>query len=79
MALMLIVDAYPEHAGKYSCRAANSAGEAACAATLTVTAKGKAPLAPRTLICCLPFTATNARPCCLFYRILPSVHSLLTN
>lgn len=59
MALMLIVDAFPEHAGKYSCRAANSAGEATCAATLTVTAKGKAPLAPRTLISvCLP-TATN--------------------
>lgn len=54
MALMLIVDAYPEHAGKYACRAANSAGEATCSATLTVTAEGKAPLVPGTLVCCLP-------------------------
>lgn len=45
MALMLIVDAYSEHAGQYSCKATNSAGEASCAATLTVTPKGKAHLA----------------------------------
>lgn len=42
MALMLIVDAYTEHAGQYCCKAANSAGEATCAATLAVTPKGKA-------------------------------------
>lgn len=47
MALMLIVDAYSEHAGQYCCKAANSAGEATCAATLTVTPKGKALLASR--------------------------------
>ena len=41
LALMLIVDAYSEHAGQYCCKAANSAGEATCAATLTVTPKGK--------------------------------------
>lgn len=45
MALMLIVDAYSEHAGQYSCKAANSAGEAICAAILTVTPKGKESLA----------------------------------
>ncbi|KAM9664705.1 LOW QUALITY PROTEIN: myosin light chain kinase, smooth muscle-like [Trichechus inunguis] len=37
MALMLLVDAYSEHAGQYSCKAANCAGEATCAATLAVT------------------------------------------
>lgn len=58
MALMLIVDAYSEHAGQYSCKAANSAGEATCAATLTVTPKGKAHLASKTLICGLPLTPT---------------------
>ena len=41
LALMLIVDAYSEHAGQYRCKAANSAGEASCAATLTVTPEGK--------------------------------------
>lgn len=40
--LMLIVDAYSEHAGQYSCKATNSAGETSCAATLTVSLKGKA-------------------------------------
>ncbi|XP_074076053.1 striated muscle preferentially expressed protein kinase-like [Macrotis lagotis] len=39
MALMLIVDAYLEHVGQYSCKARNSAGEATCSATLTVTAE----------------------------------------
>lgn len=35
-ATLIIVDAFPEHAGQYTCRAANSAGEAACSATLTI-------------------------------------------
>lgn len=42
-AILLIVDAFLEHAGQYSCKARNSAGEAACTATLTVIAEGKAP------------------------------------
>uniref|UniRef100_A0A3Q1IEW6 Ig-like domain-containing protein n=1 Tax=Anabas testudineus TaxID=64144 RepID=A0A3Q1IEW6_ANATE len=37
MATLIIVDAFSEHAGQYTCRAANSAGEAACLATLTIT------------------------------------------
>lgn len=36
-ATLIIVDAFSEHAGQYTCRAANHAGEAACTATLTVT------------------------------------------
>ncbi|XP_049450332.1 myosin light chain kinase, smooth muscle [Epinephelus fuscoguttatus] len=36
-AMLIIVDAFAEHAGQYTCRAANNAGEAACSATLTVT------------------------------------------
>ena len=36
-ATLIIVDAFTEHAGQYTCRAANSAGEAACSATLTIT------------------------------------------
>lgn len=36
-ATLIIVDAFREHAGQYTCRAANAAGEAACSATLTVT------------------------------------------
>lgn len=36
-AVLIIVDAFSEHAGQYTCRAANNAGEAACSATLTVT------------------------------------------
>uniref|UniRef100_A0A8C9Z9M9 Ig-like domain-containing protein n=1 Tax=Sander lucioperca TaxID=283035 RepID=A0A8C9Z9M9_SANLU len=36
-AVLIIVDAFPEHAGQYTCRAVNSAGEASCSATLTVT------------------------------------------
>uniref|UniRef100_A0A8C2ZLV7 Ig-like domain-containing protein n=1 Tax=Cyclopterus lumpus TaxID=8103 RepID=A0A8C2ZLV7_CYCLU len=36
-AVLIIVDAFAEHAGEYTCRAANSAGEAACSATLTLT------------------------------------------
>lgn len=35
-ATLIIVDAFTEHAGEYTCRAANSAGEAACSATLTI-------------------------------------------
>uniref|UniRef100_A0A8C0H6T3 Ig-like domain-containing protein n=1 Tax=Chelonoidis abingdonii TaxID=106734 RepID=A0A8C0H6T3_CHEAB len=42
-AMLIIVDAFLEHAGQYSCKAGNSAGEATCTATLTVTAEGKAP------------------------------------
>lgn len=72
MALMLIVDAYSEHAGQYSCKAANSAGEATCAATLTVTTKGKAQSASKTLVCCLPPTpsVTNESLSCLSHCIL---------
>lgn len=36
-AMLIIVDAFSEHAGQYTCRAANNAGEAACSATLTIT------------------------------------------
>lgn len=36
-ATLIVVDAFTEHAGQYTCRAANSAGEAACSATLTIT------------------------------------------
>jgi len=36
-ATLILVDAFPEHAGQYTCRAANSAGEAVCSATLTIT------------------------------------------
>lgn len=36
-ATLIIVDAFSEHAGCYTCRAASAAGEAACTATLTVT------------------------------------------
>uniref|UniRef100_A0A3Q3GS07 Ig-like domain-containing protein n=1 Tax=Labrus bergylta TaxID=56723 RepID=A0A3Q3GS07_9LABR len=35
-AMLIIVDAFSEHAGQYTCRAANNAGEAACSATLTI-------------------------------------------
>lgn len=36
-ATLIIVDAFSEHAGQYTCRAANNAGEAVCSATLTIT------------------------------------------
>lgn len=36
-ATLIIVDAFAEHAGQYTCRAANAAGEAACSATLSIT------------------------------------------
>uniref|UniRef100_A0A670Y8D2 Ig-like domain-containing protein n=1 Tax=Pseudonaja textilis TaxID=8673 RepID=A0A670Y8D2_PSETE len=42
-AILIIVDAFSEHAGQYSCQARNSAGDATCTATLTVTSEGKAP------------------------------------
>lgn len=79
MALMFIVDAYSEHAGQYSCRASNSAGEASCAAALTVTPKGKAHLALNTWICFIPPTptVTNESLCCLSHCIVWSVHNLL--
>lgn len=35
-ATLILVDAFPEHAGQYTCRAANSAGEAVCSATLII-------------------------------------------
>lgn len=38
-AVLIVVDAFPEHAGLYTCRAANAAGEASCSATLSVTAE----------------------------------------
>ncbi|KAJ0005748.1 hypothetical protein NQD34_015642 [Periophthalmus magnuspinnatus] len=37
IATLIIVDAFSEHAGVYTCRAVNNAGEAACSATLTIT------------------------------------------
>uniref|UniRef100_A0A8C5S0W2 Ig-like domain-containing protein n=1 Tax=Laticauda laticaudata TaxID=8630 RepID=A0A8C5S0W2_LATLA len=40
-AILIIVDAFSEHAGQYSCQARNSAGDATCTATLTVTSEGK--------------------------------------
>ncbi|CDQ62005.1 unnamed protein product [Oncorhynchus mykiss] len=36
-ATLIIVDAYAEHAGQYTCKATNNAGEAMCTATLAVT------------------------------------------
>uniref|UniRef100_A0A3B5BH35 Ig-like domain-containing protein n=1 Tax=Stegastes partitus TaxID=144197 RepID=A0A3B5BH35_9TELE len=36
-ATLIIVDAFAEHTGQYTCRAVNAAGEAASSATLTVT------------------------------------------
>uniref|UniRef100_A0A3P9KRF5 Ig-like domain-containing protein n=1 Tax=Oryzias latipes TaxID=8090 RepID=A0A3P9KRF5_ORYLA len=36
-ATLIIVDAFSEHAGQYTCRAANNAGESVCSATLTIT------------------------------------------
>ena len=36
-ATLILVDAFPEHAGQYSCRASNSTGEVVCSATLTIT------------------------------------------
>ncbi|KAL2081285.1 hypothetical protein ACEWY4_023138 [Coilia grayii] len=36
-ATLIIVDAFSEHAGLYTCKAKNSAGETVCTATLTVT------------------------------------------
>ncbi|KAJ7345582.1 hypothetical protein JRQ81_001532 [Phrynocephalus forsythii] len=38
-AILIIVDAFSEHAGQYSCKARNCAGDATCTATLTVTAE----------------------------------------
>uniref|UniRef100_A0A3Q3JCF7 Ig-like domain-containing protein n=1 Tax=Monopterus albus TaxID=43700 RepID=A0A3Q3JCF7_MONAL len=37
IAMLIIVDAFSEHAGQYTCTAVNNAGEAACSATLTIT------------------------------------------
>ncbi|KAJ8255364.1 hypothetical protein GJAV_G00204040 [Gymnothorax javanicus] len=36
IATLIIVDAFSEHAGQYTCKATNNAGEAFCTATLTV-------------------------------------------
>uniref|UniRef100_A0A4W6E000 Ig-like domain-containing protein n=1 Tax=Lates calcarifer TaxID=8187 RepID=A0A4W6E000_LATCA len=35
-ATLIIVDAFSEHAGQYTCRAANNAGEAACSTQVTI-------------------------------------------
>ena len=70
-----------QHAGQYCCKAANSAGEGACAATLTGTPKVKeAQLASKTLTCCSPAppTVTNESLCCVSQCILWLVHRLLT-
>lgn len=40
-ATLIIVDAFSEHAGCYTCKAASATGEAACTATLTVTTEEK--------------------------------------
>uniref|UniRef100_A0A8B9LQC6 Ig-like domain-containing protein n=1 Tax=Astyanax mexicanus TaxID=7994 RepID=A0A8B9LQC6_ASTMX len=37
VATLIIVDAFSEHAGRYTCKATNAAGEAVCTATLAVT------------------------------------------
>lgn len=61
-AMLIIVDAFLEHSGQYSCKARNSAGETTCTATLTVTEEGKAPfLFQRASVCCIPhfYTVTN--------------------
>lgn len=39
-ATLIIVDAFSEHAGQYTCKAVNIAGEAACSASLAVTEEG---------------------------------------
>lgn len=39
-ATLIIVDAFSEHAGQYTCKASNSAGEAVCTAALTVLTEG---------------------------------------
>lgn len=36
-ATLIIVDAFSEHAGCYTCRAVNATGESACTATLAIT------------------------------------------
>ena len=78
---MLIVDAYSEHAGQYCCKAANSAGEAARAATLTgLQTVKEAQLASKTLPCCTPAppTVTNESLCCVSQCLWWLVHHLLT-
>lgn len=39
-ATLIIVDTFSEHAGQYTCKAVNIAGEAACSASLAVTEEG---------------------------------------
>lgn len=39
-ATLIIVDAFSEHAGEYTCKATNPAGEAVCTATLTISTEG---------------------------------------
>ena len=41
IATLIIVDAFSEHAGQYTCKATNNAGEAVCTATLAITEEGK--------------------------------------
>uniref|UniRef100_A0A8D0DY54 Ig-like domain-containing protein n=1 Tax=Salvator merianae TaxID=96440 RepID=A0A8D0DY54_SALMN len=43
-AMLIIVDAYPEHAGQYSCKARNNTGDASC--TLKVKVKDKSEFEP---------------------------------
>lgn len=39
-ATLIIVDTFSEHAGQYTCKAVNIAGEASCSASLAVTEEG---------------------------------------
>lgn len=40
IATLIIVDAFAEHAGQYTCKATNADGEAVCTASLTVHTEG---------------------------------------
>ncbi|KAG9271830.1 titin-like, partial [Astyanax mexicanus] len=46
VATLIIVDAFSEHAGRYTCKATNAAGEAVCTATLAVTREGELTMFP---------------------------------
>lgn len=62
VATLIIVDAFSEHAGLYTCRATNTAGEEACSATLTVTTGGGG---GKTWTCSIPASrvSVNLRGC----------------
>lgn len=64
-AILIIVDAFVEHAGVYTCKARNSAGEVSCAATLTVTSEGKALPSSAVYFETVVYTLTN-----IFHSIL---------